>query len=344
MSLEKFASLIQAFDAVKPGFSDIHLCTGRKALVRVDNDLVPMDGEFTHDDFLAFMRQFNKKEDLLDTDFAVEAAGFRWRTNICRNLAGLALVARRIPPEVPFIGSLGVPEYLSTVAKKNSGLFIVTGITGSGKTTTLAAMLELINRTTPSKIVTLEDPIEFVYKPAMSDIIQRELYTHTSSFLDGIKAMLREDPDVALVGEIRDRVTAEAAFELAETGHLVFATLHADKAREAIDRLASLFSGNENGGMRLSSLASTLIGTLTQKLVPKVGGGRVIASELMINTPGVAALIREGDSAKLQNIIETSSSLGMYSLNQNLEQLYSRGLISRETAHKFSYDVDGLRV
>lgn len=344
MSLEKFTHMVEAFNRLSPGFSDLHLCSGRPALVRQGNDLAPMEQEFTLEDMHQFIADNGKDVNALDLDFAVSAGGFRWRINMCRNLHGVALVARRIPPEVPFIGSLGVPEYLSSVVKRNSGLFVVTGITGSGKTTTLAAMLELINQTSASKIITLEDPIEFVYQPAKSDIIQRELGTHTDSFLTGIKAMLREDPDVALVGEIRDRLTAEAAIELAETGHLVFATLHADKASEVINRLSALFNTSDSGAMRLASLASTLIGTLTQKLVPKVGGGRVIASELMINTPGIAALIREGESAKIQNIIETSSSIGMYSLNQNLEKLVSQGKITRDTALAFSYDTNNLRV
>lgn len=344
MSLDKFTSFVQRFESSHPNFSDVHICSGREIGLRVGNDIVRVEEKFHKEDVVQLLRECGQNEVAQDSDFALSANGYRWRVNACHNIAGIALVGRKIPPEIPFIGSLGVPEYLSQVVSRSSGLFIVTGITGSGKTTTLAAMLELANRTRPVKIITLEDPIEFVYQSKMADVIQREIKTHTPTFLSGIKSMMREDPDIALVGEIRDQETAEAAFELAETGHLVFATLHADKARDAIDRLISLFKEDKNSGMRLSTLSSILIGTLTQKLAPKTSGGRVLVSELMINSPGIRSLIRDGESSKIQTLLETSSKLGMYTLNQNLEKLASGGVISRETALEFSYDPDNLKV
>jgi twitching motility protein PilT len=344
MSLEKFTASVQQLEKLHPSFSDIHICSGREIGVRVGNDIVKIGESFSMEDVVNFLGDCNRDASRTDQDFALTANDYRWRVNACHNLSGIAIVGRKIPPEIPFIGSLGVPEFLGQVVNRSGGLFIVTGVTGSGKTTTLAAMLELANRTRPVKIITLEDPIEFVYQSKMADIIQREIGTHTPTFLSGIKSMMREDPDIALVGEIRDQETAEAAFELAETGHLVFATLHVDKAREAVDRLIGLFKNDKNSGMRLSTLSSVLIGTLSQKLAPKTTGGRVLVSELMINSPGIRSLIRDGESAKIQTLLETSSKLGMYTLNQNLEKLASEGVISRKTALEFSYDPDNLKV
>lgn len=345
MSKPKFAELVKHCEIVYVGYSDLHICANKPVAVRHFNDLIKLnDTVFNDQDIINFLKETGQPPHDLDNDFAVEAGDFRWRINAASSLSGMALVARKIPKDIPHISSLGVPKFLGKVIAKSSGLFLVTGITGSGKSTTLAAMIDLINKNRPVKIVTLENPIEFVYKAEKADIVQREIKVNTESFSTGIRAAMREDPDVILVGEIRDAETAEAALELAETGHLVFATLHSDKAKDSVDRLVSLFAGTSNTKMRLSSLSSALIGTLSQKLVNKMGGGRVMASELMINTPGVAALIRDGDSAKIQNIVETSSNDGMYTLNASLEGLVNKGLITPDTAREFSYDLDNLHV
>jgi twitching motility protein PilT len=346
MSIEKFSHAVQRIMGVAPKFSDIHLTSNKPVAYRIDNDVVKLEPQliFSHEEIENFVIESGRSITLRDTDFAVTSAGYRWRINFAHCLAGFSIVGRKIPNDIPFIGDLGVPEQLAKLARQVSGLLIVTGVTGSGKSTTLAALLEMINQTKPLKIITLEDPIEFVYVSKLADIMQREVETHTESFARGIKAAMREDPDIILVGEIRDLETAEAAFKAAETGHLVFATLHADNAKETIDRLVSLFENDKNSGMRLSTLSSVLIGTLSQKLIPKVGGGRVLATELMLNTGGIASIIRSGESARIQTILETSSSLGMMTLNQHLEKLFSQGLITRETARDFSYHVESLKV
>lgn len=352
MSTSTFEEVVQAAtQEYCEKFSDIHLSLGRTPLVRQYADLKPISsiGPITHEFFDGFLAERAElyaanKHRALDDDFAVSFSGTRWRVNSSVSLHGRTIITRRIPKDIPFIGDLGVPEYLKEVINKNAGIFLICGATGSGKTTTLAAMLELLNRTRAVKIITLENPVEFVYESKMADIIQREIGSNTPSFASGIRSAMRQDPDVVLVGEIRDKETAEAALELAETGHLVFATIHAEKTIGAVDRLMGLFKNDSNQSMRLASLSSSLIAVMAQKLVPKRETGLVLASELLIVTQGVRSCISEGQAAKASHILETSASMGMYTLNNSLTRLVTSGQITHETAKEYSYDPSTLLI
>lgn len=344
MSLDKFTQVVEDYHAQGLKFSDIHICEQSPIKLRIDNDLIAMSEIFGKNDIKSILSESNRNVDKQDDDFSLEAGGFRWRVNSASSFTGKSLVARKIPPTIPEIKSLGLPTFLMEVAQRTTGLFLFTGITGSGKTTSIASLTNFINQQSRVKIETLEDPIEYVYQPNLAEIIQREIPTHTPSFEHGIRAMMRRDPDIAVLGEIRDLETANAAFELAETGHLVFATLHADNAQGSIDRLVSLLKSDSSASMRLSTLSAVLIGTLSQKLIPKIGGGRVLASELMINVKSFKDVIASGDSKRIQQLLGQASSDGMYTLNNDLERLTRSGIITADTAKAFSYDVGTLKV
>jgi twitching motility protein PilT len=248
---------------------------------------------------------------------------------------------RLIPGEIKQLGELGVPDAVAQFAQLARGLVLVTGPTGSGKSTTLAALIDLVNRTRADHIVTVEDPIEFLHQHHKSLINQREVGNDTHSFAAALKHVLRQDPDVILIGELRDLETVSVALTAAETGHLVFATLHTQDAAQTIDRVIDVFPPYQQGQVR-AQLAATLQGVVCQTLVKKVGGGRVVATEILIVTPAVANLIREGKTYQIASAMQAGRALGMHTMDQHLAELVNDGSITRKAAEDKAQDQDSL--
>ena len=267
----------------------------------------------------------------LDFGYSIEGLA-RFRVNAFYQQGSVALVFRTIKDTVPTLDELALPQILKQIAQKPRGLVLVTGPTGSGKTTTLAAMVDLINEERSCNIITLEDPIEYVHKSKRSIVHQREVHLDTFSFANGLRASLREDPDVIMVGEMRDLETVSIAVTAAETGHLVFGTLHTQDAAQSIDRLIDVFPTSHQNQIR-SQLAQILQGIVAQRLMPrKDRPGRIAALEVLVSTPAIKNLIREGKTHQILSAIQTGSSLGMQSMDQVLKDYYSRGLIDFEEA------------
>lgn len=315
--------------------SDVHLSVGVPPVIRIDGDLIREKGDpLTPSDTERIARymlgdrwdEFEEKGEV-DFSYAVESMG-RYRVNVYRQRGSISVAARVIPKEVPSLSELGLPSVLYELARKPQGLIIVTGPTGSGKSTSLAAMVRLINEERACHIVTLEDPIEYLHSHGFSVIDQREVRSDTRTFADGLRAALRQDPDVILVGEMRDVETMETALRAAETGHLVMTTLHTRRAPEVVDRIVNSFSGSHQGQIR-HQLAETLQGVIAQRLLPRPGGGRVAAMEILMGTPAVWNMIREGKSHQLPGVMQTGSRFGMLTLKDHVEDLYERGIIER---------------
>jgi len=326
------------------GGSDLHLTTGAHPTIRVAGSLTPMLKEpvLTHEDTAGFVKVLltseREKKFISDQeiDFAYEGEEqVRFRGNAFFQRGSVAIALRLIPKQIRTLQELNLPDILATFARKSQGFFPIVGPVGQGKTTTLAALIELINTERMEHIVTIEDPIEYVYEPKQSLVDQREVRTDTKDFGTALQAAFRQDIDVLLVGEMRGPETMAAAVTAAETGHLVFSTLHTNNAAQTIDRIIDTFPSAQQDQIRLQ-LAASLAGIFSQRLVPRVSGGLIPAYELLINNKAIANLIRERRTHEIPTVIETSSSEGMIDLNHSLAELVARGEISVESAYQYS--------
>jgi len=329
---------------VKSNASDLHLVSGLKPVVRLHGELkeitkaTVLTPKATQDMIFELLsreqeERFMKEKEL---DFAYQiTSGERFRINIFFEKDAMSLAARFIPSKIPTMEELEMPQVAYDLVHMPHGLILVTGPTGSGKSTTMASMIDSINKEESNNIITLEDPIEFLFKPIKSIIRQRQVGTDSLSFAEGLKHMLRQDPDVIMVGEMRDLETIATTLTLAETGHLVFATLHTWSAAQTIDRIIDVFPPHQQIQIKLQ-LAMTLRGILSQQLLPKIGGGRTAAREILLNTPAVANLIRENKVQQINTVIQTGAKLGMVSLEQDLKRLIKEKKITEETADAYT--------
>jgi twitching motility protein PilT len=325
--------------AFKSGASDLHLTAGMPPMIRVDGDmrridLPMMDHKTVHALIYDIMTDKQRKnyEEFLETDFSFEVPDLaRFRVNVFNQNRGAAAVFRTIPAEVLPMEKLGMGKIFEQISSFPRGLVVVTGPTGSGKSTTLAAMINFINNTRYEHILTIEDPIEFVHQSKKCLVNQREVHRDTLGFSEALRSALREDPDIILVGELRDLETIRLALTAAETGHLVFATLHTTSAAKTIDRIVDVFPAAEKAMVR-SMLSESLQAVISQALLKKVGGGRVAAHEIMLGTPAIRNLIREDKVAQMYSAMQTGSNVGMRTLDQHLQQLVQSGLVSKEDA------------
>ena len=319
--------------------SDLHLTVGAPPTIRLHGEMQQLAyPELTRDVLRTMLigiltgDQQNTFEAKRDLDFSIEIPNLaRFRCNFFVGRRGEGAVFRVIPTEIKSFAELGLPPVLAEMAREERGLVLVTGPTGSGKSTTLAAMVDLINNERHAHILTVEDPIEFVHPHKKCIVNQREVKVHKESFASALRAALREDPDVILVGEMRDLETISLAVSAAETGHLVFGTLHTSSAAQTVDRIIDVFPPHQQSQIR-TQLSESLQGVIAQTLVPKIGGGRVAALEIMTTTAAVKNLIREGKTFQLPSIIETNSNLGMTTLGQALQELVIKGIITPENA------------
>ncbi|BBP79954.1 MULTISPECIES: type IV pilus twitching motility protein PilT [Pseudomonas] len=329
-----------AFSA-KQGASDLHLSAGLPPMIRVDGDvrrinLPALDHKQVHDLIYDIMNDRQRKdfEEFLETDFSFEVPGVaRFRVNAFNQNRGAGAVFRTIPSKVLTMNDLGMGEVFRKITEVPRGLVLVTGPTGSGKSTTLAAMIDYLNNNKHHHILTIEDPIEFVHESKKCLVNQREVHRDTQSFSAALRSALREDPDVILVGEMRDLETIRLALTAAETGHLVFGTLHTTSAAKTIDRVVDVFPAEEKSMVR-SMLSESLQAVISQSLLKKVGGGRVAAHEIMLGTPAIRNLIREDKVAQMYSSIQTGGSLGMQTLDMCLKDLLAKGLITRDNARE----------
>jgi twitching motility protein PilT len=327
--------------SVHRGASDLHLSAGLAPMLRVDGEVWSLDGpalSATHvvDLLSPLLNRYQQKdfETSLETDFAFELPGVgRFRVNVFQQARGMGAVFRSIPAQVQSLESLGLGAVFQRIAQLPRGLVLVTGPTGSGKSTTLAAMIDHLNQHRRQHILTLEDPIEFIHQPNRSLINQRQVHRDTQSFSAALRSALRQDPDVILVGELRDLETIRLALTAAETGHLVFGTLHTASAAKTVDRLVDVFPAGEKPMVR-SMLSESLQAVVSQVLVKKIGGGRVAAHEIMLSTPAIRNLIREDKVAQMVSAMQTGGALGMQTLDMRLKALVTEGVISREEARE----------
>jgi len=325
--------------SVKHKASDLHLSAGVSPMIRVDGEvrkinLPALDHQAVHSLVYDIMNDKQRKdyEEHLEIDFSFEVPNLaRFRVNAFNQSRGAGAVFRTIPSEILSLEQLAAPEIFKKIASYPRGLVLVTGPTGSGKSTTLAAMVDYVNENRHDHILTIEDPIEFVHQNKQCLINQREVHKHTHSFNAALRSALREDPDVILVGEMRDLETIRLAMTAAETGHLVFGTLHTTSAAKTIDRVVDVFPEGEKSMVR-TMLSESLQAVISQTLIKKVGGGRVAAHEIMMGTPAIRNLIREDKVAQMYSAIQTGMSHGMQTLDQCLQNLVNRGLITREDA------------
>jgi twitching motility protein PilT len=332
---------------VKSGASDLHLCVGSAPMVRKDGHMQSLDpaaeeltGESVVQLLAPIMPEKNRKEytDRHDTDFAYEIAGLaRFRANIFADRRGPGAVFRVIPSKILTAEQLGLSQHILNLCSLNKGLVLVTGPTGSGKSTTLSAMIDHVNKTRHDHIITIEDPIEFVHPNQSCLVNQREVRTHTDSFKDALRAALREDPDIILVGELRDLETVAIAIETAETGHLVFGTLHTTTAASTVDRVIDQFPSDRQAQIRVM-LSESLKGVIAQTLCRKIGGGRIAALEVLLVTGAVSNLIRESKTFQIPSIIQVNKANGMVSLNDALMDLVQKKLV--EPAEAYAKAVD----
>ncbi|MBZ4652744.1 MAG: twitching motility protein PilT [Peptococcaceae bacterium] len=337
--------------AVKAGASDIHLSVGAYPMFRINGQLkrwvpegeenVPLKREDTLKaaEILMNSEQMEAWQQKGELDFSYSLPGVgRFRVNIYRQRGCVSLALRPVPYQIPSLESLGVPQAVVGLADKTNGLVLVTGPTGSGKSTTLAALINKINQERACHIITIEDPIEYLYQHQKSVVDQRELGSDTFSLAGALRACLRQDPDVILVGEMRDLETIATAITAAETGHLVFATLHTNSAAQSVDRIIDVFPPGQQEQIKVQ-LAATLQGVVTQQLLPRADGmGRVLAAEVMIVTPAVRNLIREGKTHQIQTVLQTGGRWGMQTMDMALRELVRSGAVTMETALKYTND------
>ena len=327
------------------GASDIHLICGIRPKYRVSGSLEDMiDEVMTPDDCIAAARflcgdRYDEFDQIGELDAAETYSDNRCRIHVFKQQGFPSVALRLLREEIPDLNNLGLPPIVPTLTELHKGIVLVTGETGSGKSTTLAALIDSINHKYKYHIVTLEDPVEYIYKPDLCAINQREIGKDTRSFSEGLRASLREDPNVILIGEMRDRDTIETAITAAETGHLVFGTLHTGSASDAVDRIVQVFPADAQTQIRLQ-LSMTLAAVLTQQLVPKKGGGRALACELMIVTDAIRNLIRAGNTPQIANAVATSSAIGGMTMDQALVKLVRSGTIAKDVALHYSHNRD----
>jgi len=340
--------LFQAMYAVNA--SDLHLCVGMSPLVRKDGEIRPLDPALAALDATELVRlldpimpdknreEFERRH---DTDFAYEITGLaRFRANVFMDRKGRGAVFRVIPSQILTAETLGLSSHILQLCRLSKGLVLVTGPTGSGKSTTLCAMVDYINRNRSEHIITIEDPIEFVHDNKQCLMNQREVHTHTDSFKDALRAALREDPDIILVGEMRDLETVAIAIETAETGHLVFGTLHTTTAASTVDRIIDQFPTDRQSQIRVM-LSESLKGVIAQTLCRKIGGGRIAALEVLIVTSAISNLIREGKTFQIPSMMQVGKAIGMVSLNDALMDFVAKKLVEPQEAYVKSIDKAG---
>ena len=334
-------------EIVRKNASDLHLQVGLPPMMRLDGVLAPFPGynplnaeEVEHLVFAILDDDQQKiliKDKEFDFSFAFGDLG-RFRVNAFHERGNLAASLRLIPNQIKTITELGMPPVIQSFADFPRGLVLVTGPTGSGKSTTLAALIDKINSEKAQHIITIEDPIEFTHKSKRSAIVQREVHYDTYSFSAALRSSLRQDPDVVLIGEMRDLETISAAITIAETGHLVFATLHTNSAAQSIDRMIDVFPPHQQSQVR-SQLANILQGICAQRLVPAIGGGRVVAAEVMVANPAIRHIIREGKTHQLDTVIQTGSDQGMQTMDRTLVKLVQSGVVTYDDAREFAVDL-----
>src|SRR3989338_4852993 len=344
--LKKYVNVL-----VHEGASDAHFSVCVHPTIRVAGNLSPMLKEpvLTKEDTLGFLTELttplNRKRFLeeQEIDFAYETGdGVRFRGNAFYQRGSISIALRLIPKKISTIAELNLPEVLTTFSRKSQGFFIVVGPVGHGKTTTLAALIELINTERMEHIVTIEDPIEYIYEPKLSLVEQREVHIDTKDFPSALASAFREDIDVLMVGEMRGPETMAAAVTAAETGHLVFSTLHTNNAAQTIDRIIDTFPASQQDQIRIQ-LSSSMTGVFSQRLVPRISGGLIPAFELLINNKAVSNLIREKRTHELNTVIETGSEEGMIDMNRSLAELVTRGEITVEGAYQNSLNPNMLQ-
>jgi twitching motility protein PilT len=337
-------------EVIKHKASDLHLQVGLSPMLRIDGALRPVSGaevltEESIESLIFAILDEDQKQILLkdkefDFSFAFGDLG-RFRVNSFHERGNLAAALRLIPNEILTVEQLGLPQIVNKFADYPRGLVLVTGPTGSGKSTTLASLIHKINNDRAEHIITIEDPIEFTHKSVKSVIVQREVHYDTYSFSAALRSSLREDPDVVLIGEMRDLETIAAAITIAETGHLVFATLHTNSAAQSIDRMIDVFPPHQQPQIR-SQLSNILMAICSQRLVPAIGGGRIASAEILVATPAVRNIIREGKSHQLDAVIQTGAEFGMQSMDKTLVGLIHGGTITYDEARNVAVDIDEL--
>lgn len=328
--------------AIEAGASDIHLIAGEIPTMRIDGRLQNIeDGVLPSGELekaiLALLNAEQKKRfaEQQDLDMGFESSGSRFRLNIHMQQGGIGLAARYIPADIPTPADLSLSETIQGFANKKDGLVLLVGPTGSGKSTTIASLVESINQSRKAHVVTIEDPIEFMFEDKESVIEQREVGIDTPTFASALKHVLRQDPDVIVVGEMRDPETIATVLTAAETGHLVFSTLHTSSTAEAIERIVDVFDGAKQKQI-LIQLGAVLRGVVAQVLLPKAGGGRVAAREVLVNTPAVGNLIRENNIAQIKSVLQTNAKDGMVPMEVSVKELTKADLIEKEVAEAFA--------
>jgi twitching motility protein PilT len=333
-------------EAIKKGASDVHISTGKPAIIRIDDDLIPykkekiLNGKDTARlvNELMDVNQQKLFEDNKEVDFAYNfGKKARFRTNIFIQRGSCAAALRLVPRDIKTIEELDLPQVLKEFTNNHQGLFLAVGPAGHGKSTTIASMIDLINRNRAEHIITIEDPIEYIFTQDKSIINQREVFADTLSFQRALRSALRQDPDVLFVGEMRDLETISTALTIAETGHLVFSTLHTNNASETIDRMIDVFPPHQQEQIRFQ-IASSLLGIISQRLIPRKDGGRVPATEILKANTAIRNTIREGKTYQIVNSIQTGSAEGMMTLDSSLVDLVKKNKINKEDAIFYSTD------
>lgn len=337
-------------EACERGSSDLHLTVGLPPVVRVDGSLTRLDYKplppnetqrLIYDILTNEQVEVFERTRELDFSYGVQHVG-RFRVNVYKQRGSVGAALRAIPDRIPTFEQLNLPSILRDLSRKHSGLVLVTGPTGSGKSTTIACMIDTINSERPVHIMTMEDPIEYLHRHKKGMVNQRELRTDTDSFSNALRAVLREDPDVVLIGEMRDLETIQAALTLSETGHLVFGTLHTRNAPQTIDRVVDVFPPHQQEQIRVQ-LSNTLEAVVAQQLLPRMGGGRIAAIEIMVATSAIRNLIREGKSHQIYSALETGAQYGMQTMDKVLADMHRNGMITEEEALARAIDRENFR-